>query len=59
MWVSWQWWEQDGLYIEGENRRAAEEIGRRGGDKRGGGNPPRKDDGTGMRAGVQSRNFTY
>ena len=34
-------------------------IGRRGGDKQGGGNSPRNDDGTGMRAGVKSIKLTY
>ena len=34
-------------------------IGWRGGDKRGGGNAPVNDDGTGMRAGVKISNLTY
>ena len=24
-WVSWRWWEQDGLYLEGAKKRAAAE----------------------------------
>ena len=27
-WVSWQWWEQDGLDLEGTKKRAAYESGR-------------------------------
>ena len=26
-WVSWQWWDQDGLDLEGEKERAAAESG--------------------------------
>ena len=24
--MSWRWWEQDGLYLEGENNRAETEL---------------------------------
>ena len=43
----------------GGEEEGSRRIGRRGEYRRGGGNALKKNDGTGMRAGVQNRNLTY
>ena len=50
-WVSWRWWELEGLDLGGGKGESIGGVGRRGGSKRGGGNDTGRDDGPRVRAG--------
>ena len=58
-WVSWRWWEQDGLYLEGAKKRATDESDREEAISEGEGMPLETTNGTGMRARVLSSNLIY